>query len=189
MVKYVLGLFFLISSIQLHAEQENFLEHRWIQRYFSAPEKGTIEETIDFLLAMKLDLFAKGVSLPNLSSLLLKVQEILDAQGILIEKEEIDAIYELLLAREKNFYSSLVGQGTFVFAKNQSVEPSDGEESVSLTTIFGIVKVLAGVICCIVPSAHAVETGVFLIGDGVRDIANSFADREVVHESAGLPLK
>jgi len=80
--------FFVQQDESNFSVQHDFHEHEWVQRYFNSVDESTsLEELVDFLMAFRINLSAKGCDTPSLSSLWKSTYKYLQREGLAFLKE------------------------------------------------------------------------------------------------------
>jgi hypothetical protein len=186
---------FSFSSLHAFEYQEGlgevprFCEHEWVMRYFNSLSDDTpIEEVIDFLLGLRAALQAKGYQVPPLSEMCLKMREYLIENGIELDDEVIEEIYNEILKREATLVSSAFfshtvnssSQCKVIEAKKEGKKKKDKnkkpELQISARTAKGFVKALGGGLLCIIPHPVAYGLGILLVNSGIKEMIEGAGD-------------
>jgi hypothetical protein len=152
-------------------------EQEWVKRYFECLDEDTeIGEVVDFLVSVRESWLARGYECPSLLDLAIRLKEELDNEGIEIDEDDIQEIYEEIYRRER-----LITPTSFRFAPANYSKPilelckhkhkhKDKEVKMKSKGVFGFLKALGGGLICILPFPGAQAVGGALIVDGIKDM-------------------
>jgi hypothetical protein len=167
-----------LDSISTRYEPELFL------MYFNSIDENTeIGEVIDFMISFKASLEAKGCECPSLVDILFQTKEYVEYQGVEVEDEVFEEIYNEINSREihsgrQTFNNILlknqIPHTEFVKKhKNKNKDKDKKEIKMKSKGVFGFLKCVAGALIFIVPipGAQAVGSGLVLLG--INDMVDS----------------
>lgn len=176
-----------IATSSLHSSQfwENELkpaqhfEHEWITRYFESIDNDTeIGEVIDFLIAVRQAFLARGYECPSLLESAICLSECLTQKGIKFDEVEIQRLYEEIYAREQlvnlkacNLTFGHHYQAFIQTCKHKHKNKEDKKElKMGSKSVFGLLKVIAGGLMCVIPVPAIQLAGGALVADGIKDM-------------------
>jgi hypothetical protein len=181
-----LGCFFVypLNAFQIYKaaiSQEKHFEQSWVLRYFNSIDEETeIGELVDFLVTLRESLIHKGYVCPSLLELAIYMQKYLLEQGIEIDEDEMQEIYESINQREQimisndfKLASTTWSRPTFELCKNKHKHKhrsNNGEIKMNSKSTTGFMKCLGGALLCIIPIPAVQTVGVGLIVNGVTDL-------------------
>jgi|GEM_PF-3378716 len=158
-------------------------EHAWVMRYFNClTDDATIEEVVDFLVSLRTTLEAKGHQVPRLADLCLNTRDYLIEQGLKINDDDIEEIYNEIIKREEALmlpsYSHSINHFSKIkfFETKKHHKKKNKELKVSNGFAKGFMKALGGGLLCIIPHPATIAIGTALAADGIRDMIEHVSD-------------
>ncbi|MES2199226.1 MAG: hypothetical protein V4489_03555 [Chlamydiota bacterium] len=152
-----------------HTDQE------WLASYLSRiNEDTTLSEAISFLRDLRECLIDQGYDIPSLEDLCSGMRDYLMQQGIFIDDEEVEELYEEILRQENSaepsFRAAINTNTKYNLDYVKSSKKKEGKETkVKSKTMFGFIKCIVGGLICIVPFPPVQAAGAGLIMSGIND--------------------
>lgn len=191
-----------IATTPLHSsfwEKESkplrHFEQDWIRRYFGCLDENTeIGEVVDFLISVKESWIARGYDCPCVFELAIRLKKELEDEGIEVDEEAIQEIYEEIYRREQVIVpasfrlTSIESKSIFELCKrkhnSRKKDKGDKEFKMKSKGVFGFLKALGGGLICVLPFPGAQAIGGALIVDGIKDMIEDA--REIGDENEHL---
>lgn len=132
----------------------------------------SLEEAVDDLYKARGLLVDQGYNVPLLSVIFEKTFENIENQGIFLDRDFVEDLYELVLLKESeeimeaSFYSTSQFQPKIIQVKKKKKKELQVPDGVAI----GFCKALAGGLLCIIPSGITQTLGTGLILSGVNDM-------------------
>lgn len=172
-------IFLLFSNfIVLESHQEHPHEYEWVNRYFnSLDDEASLGEVVDLMLCLRTSLIDKGHEVPTLAEMCLQLTNQLVEQGVDLDEEFVESIYDEILLREGD---------EFIFSQTLNHHPQSKiwkiqnkkkkELNISGDFAIGFCKALGGSLLCIIPHPATIAIGSGLVLSGVNDMIQSAGD-------------
>lgn len=141
-------------------------------------EDSTISEAISFLTDIREYLIDQGYMVLPLEDLCLGMRNYLVQQGIFIDDEEMETLYEEISRQESStepsFQLAINTSSKYNLDYIKSSKKKDGKETkIKSKMMFGFIKCLAGGLICIIPFAPVQAAGAGLVMSGINDCIDS----------------
>jgi hypothetical protein len=173
-----------LSAFEKHdgLTRPRYSEYEWVVRYFNSVDENTsIEELVDFLVSFKASLQAKGYKCPSLADLCLRLRDALIQQGVELDDDVLEEIYNEIVERENDLSGSAVfvpalnkkAHFGFLQIKKGAKKKEKKEVQISGKMAVGFVKFLGGALCCIVPIPAVQVVGATIAGAGVIEMIDA----------------
>lgn len=137
----------------------------------------SLEEAVNDLYKARLLLVEQGYNVPLLSEIFEKTFEDTESQGIFLDSNFIEGLYELFLLKESDEI-----RNAFLYSRSQfqpkiiQVKKNKKEIQVPDGVAIGFCKALAGGLLCIIPSGMTQALGTGLVLSGVNDMIQHAKD-------------
>lgn len=181
----ITGLFLANPCVKLQANNSSDFCYADEYRYGFTPlytvmdlakqiEKETdVEEIIDMIIQLKIDLLRQGYYFPPLTQFLGYCRDVLGQNGIEIEDNVYDHLYE-----EFRIYEAHCPQDTFITPikhkdknrKHKKDKDDEKEVKINAKTFLGFVKFVSGSLLCLVPVPIVQGAGASLAVLGINDM-------------------
>lgn len=134
-------------------------------------EATSIEDSVSLLISLRDTLISCGYTCPSLTELCANLRYNLGMQGILVDENQFEMLYEEIVRQEHplsfqmatNFNQEL----NFILIKDSKNDKK--ESKLNSKTICGLVKCLAGGLMCVIPVPVVQAAGVGLVTTGISD--------------------
>ncbi len=139
----------------------------------------SIEKAVNDLYQARLLIEEQGYKTPPLSTIFEKTFENAENQGVLLEREFLEDLYESIILKESSALKSSSFDFSLFVPKNSRVkiEKNRKELQVPDGVAIGFCKALAGGLMCIIPSPGITQTlGTGLIISGIDDMIRHAKD-------------
>jgi len=173
------------KSFSASAACNEDIEIKWIERYLkTVDETVSLEELLDFLVAVRTHFIAKGYEMPSLSSLCVNTFGYLEQEGLALSEDYKDLFFEMILEKENQSDSKietcnlLNPKPMYMFVKSKKKEGKRPGIEVPPDIIIGGLKILIGAVCCCVPHPATIAIGGSVVASGLHDVGNGLKETD-----------
>lgn len=174
---FFIGLVSPLSSMNTQITGQKIVErdlcHRMLDCFTFVDGSFSPEEAVNDLYKARDLLLDKGYNVPLLSAIFEKTFENIENQGIVLDRDFVEDLYELVLLKENNKIMEASFPSIFQYQpKITQVKKKKNKKDLEIPdgVAIGFCKALAGGLLCIIPSGMTQTLGTGMILSGINDM-------------------